>query len=41
MWGGSKAARVIVEDYLGGKVADDWFGPEEYTSGGSASGSAS
>ena len=38
MWGGSKAARVIVEDYLGGKVADDWFGPEEYRS---ASGEAS
>ena len=38
MWGGSKAARVIVEDYLGGKVADDWFGPEEYVS---ASGEAS
>ena len=35
MWGGSKAARVIVEDYLGGKVADDWFGPEEYVSAGS------
>ncbi len=39
MWGGSKAARVIVEDYLGGKVADDWFGPEEYVS--AASGSSS
>ena len=43
MWGGSKAARVIIEDYLGGKVADDWFGPEEYGSGasGEASGDAS
>ncbi len=39
MWGGSKAARVIVEDYLGGRVADDWFGPEEYVS--AASGSSS
>ncbi len=39
MWGGSKAARVIVEQYLGGTVADDWFGPEEY--GASASGEAS
>lgn len=39
MWGGSKAARVIVEDYLGGTVADDWFGPEEYVS--AASGGAS
>lgn len=38
MWCGSKAARVIVEDYLGGKVADDWFGPEEYVSAGGASG---
>ena len=43
MWGGSKAARVIVEDYLGGKVADDWFGPEEYVSAasGGSSGGAS
>jgi len=42
MWGGSKAARVIVEDYLGGKVADDWFGPEEYVSAsGGPSGGAS
>ena len=43
MWGGSKAARVIVEDYLGGKVDDDWFGEEEYVSSGSggASGGAS
>ncbi len=43
MWGGSKAARIIVEDYLGGKVADDWFGPEEYSSrsSGEASGGAS
>lgn len=38
MWGGSKAARVIVEDYLGGKVADDWFG-EEYTSSSGEMGS--
>ena len=37
MWCGSKAARVIVEDYLGGKVSDDWFGPEEYVSAGGAS----
>ncbi len=35
MWGGSKAARVIVEQYLGGTVADDWFGPEEYKSSAS------
>ncbi len=41
MWGGSKAARVIVEDYLGGAVADDWFGPEEYVSAGGASGGPS
>lgn len=38
MWCGSKAARVIVEDYLGGTVDDDWFGPEEYVSAGGASG---
>lgn len=41
MWGGSKAARVIVEDYLGGTVDDDWFGPEEYSAAGGASGGAS
>ena len=42
MWGGSKAARVIVEQYLGGTVADDWYG-EEYSSGemGGASGGPS
>jgi len=43
MWGGSKAARVIVEQYLGGKVADDWCG-EEYVSaasGGMGSGEPS
>ena len=42
MWGGSKAARVIVELYLGGTVADDWYG-EEYSSGemGGASGGPS
>jgi fumarate reductase flavoprotein subunit len=39
MWGGSKAARVIVEDYLGGTVADDWFGDEEYVSAGGGSAS--
>ena len=38
MWGGSKAARVIVEEYLGGTVADDWFGPEEYVSSGASGG---
>lgn len=32
MWCGSKAARYIVENYLGGKVADDWYGddPDKY-----------
>lgn len=40
MWGGSKAARVIVEDYLGGKVDDNWFG-EEYSSGEMGSGEPS
>ena len=40
MWGGSKAARVIVETELGGKVADDWFG-EEYSSGEMGSGEPS
>ena len=36
MWGGSKAARVIVEQYLGGTVAEDWFGDEDYSSSGSS-----
>ena len=40
MWGGSKAARVIVTDYLGGTVDDDWVG-EEYVSAGGASGGPS
>lgn len=40
MWGGSKAARVIAEQYLGCKVADDWFG-EEYSSGEMGSGEPS
>lgn len=35
MWCGSKAARVIVEKYLGGTVAEDWFGPEEFQSSAS------
>ncbi len=32
MWASSKAARCIVEDVLGGTVADDWYGddPEGY-----------
>ena len=30
LWGGLKAARVIVENELGGTVADDWFGDKEY-----------
>lgn len=42
MWGGSKAARVIVEQYLGGTVAEDWYGDEDYSSSaGGASGGAS
>ena len=44
MWCGSKAARVIVSEYLGGTVAEDWFGPEEYVSaasGGMSSGEVS
>lgn len=30
-WGASKAARHLIENCCGGTVADDWFGPEEYT----------
>ena len=30
LWGGLKAARVIIENDLGGTVADDWFGDKEY-----------
>ncbi|MDR0626269.1 MAG: FAD-binding protein [Bifidobacteriaceae bacterium] len=30
LWSGCKAARVIVENELGGTVADDWYGPKEY-----------
>lgn len=30
MWCSSKSARVIIERYLGGTVAEDWFGDEEY-----------
>ena len=41
MWGGSKAARVIVEQYLGGTVDEHWFGEEEYVSAGGASGGPS
>ena len=31
IWSGSKAARTIVEENLGGTVADDWFGEKPYT----------
>ncbi len=31
IWSGSKAARTIVEEELGGTVADDWYGEKEYT----------
>ena len=43
MWGGSKSARYILENYLSCPPADDWFGPEEYGAGssGGASGGAS
>ena len=30
LWSGCKAARAIVENDLGGAVADDWFGDKEY-----------
>jgi succinate dehydrogenase/fumarate reductase flavoprotein subunit len=30
LWSGSKAARHVVENLLGGTVAPDWFGPKEY-----------
>lgn len=30
-WGGSKAARHLIENCCGRTVADDWFGDEEYT----------
>ena len=30
IWSGSKAARSLVEQRLGGTVADDWFGPAEW-----------
>lgn len=33
IWSGSKAARTIVEEELGGTVADDWFGTKEYEEG--------
>jgi fumarate reductase flavoprotein subunit len=29
-WSGSKVARYVVENVLGGTVKDDWFGDEEY-----------
>ncbi len=31
VWAGSKAARHLIENCCGGTVAEDWFGPEEYT----------
>ncbi len=31
IWSGSKAARTIVEENLGGTVAEDWFGSKPYT----------
>lgn len=31
VWCGSKASRHLIENRLGGTVADDWFGPEIYT----------
>ncbi|MDE8701358.1 FAD-binding protein [Adlercreutzia equolifaciens] len=30
IWSGSKAGRSLVEQRLGGTVADDWFGPSEW-----------
>lgn len=30
-WGGSKAARHLIENCCGREVSDDWFGDEEYT----------
>ena len=30
IWSGSKAARTIVEERLGGTVADDWYGDSEW-----------
>lgn len=30
-WAGSKAARHLIENCCGGKVADDWYGDREYT----------
>ena len=31
IWSGSKAARTIVEENLGGTVAEDWYGDKPYT----------
>ncbi|MDR1422958.1 MAG: FAD-binding protein [Coriobacteriales bacterium] len=31
LWSGCKAALAIVTNELGGTVADDWFGPSEFT----------
>lgn len=33
IWSGSKAARCLVEQRLGGTVADDWYGPSEWDAG--------
>lgn len=30
IWSGSKAARSLIEQRLGGTVADDWYGPTEW-----------
>jgi fumarate reductase flavoprotein subunit len=33
LWSGSKVARHVVANLLGGTVADNWFGDEEYAGG--------
>ncbi len=33
IWSGSKIARTVVENELGGTVADDWYGDKEYEEG--------
>ncbi len=33
IWSGSKIARTVVEEELGGTVADDWYGTKEYEDG--------
>jgi fumarate reductase flavoprotein subunit len=33
-WSGSKVARYVVENVLGGTVADNWYGDDDYLGGG-------